>query len=252
MNPIPNAEQTESVNGIQMHYAIEGEGEPLVLLHGFTGAGADWKHIFPVPPEGHRLIMPDLRGHGRTTNPSGAFTFVQCAMDVLALLDKLGVHHCKAMGMSGGGQTLLHMATMQPGRVEAIVLISTAHYFPAQAREIMRQMTEETRSSEDWEVMRQRHHQGDDQIRALWRQGHAFKDSHDDVNFTPASLGTITARTLIVHGDQDPLYPLDIANEMAVAIPRSQLWVMPGGGHCSIFGPHTPAFLEKAMPFLQG
>src|SRR4051812_34507506 len=125
---------TIPLNGIDMHYEVRGEGEPLLLLHGFTGAGVDWRLIFREPPPGFRLIAPDLRGHGGSTNPSGEFTFRQAALDVIALLDGLGVEHCKAIGVSGGGQTLLHLATQQPARVDAMVLVSTSHFFPEQAR----------------------------------------------------------------------------------------------------------------------
>src|SRR5437762_7442895 len=108
---------TTDVNGFQMYYEERGEGEPLLLLHGFTGIGADWRHVFPSDPGGCRVIVPDLRGHGRSTNPSNAFTFRQSASDVLALLDRLGVSRVKAIGMSAGAKTLLHMATKQPGRI---------------------------------------------------------------------------------------------------------------------------------------
>ena len=67
-------------------------------------------------------------------------------------------------------------------------------------------------------------------------QMNALKDSYDDMTFTPPYLSTITARTLIVHGDRDPLYPVNLAFEMYAAIPRSYLWVVPNGGHGPIFG----------------
>ena len=60
----------------------------------------------------------------------------------------------------------------------------------------------EGRSEDDWRAMRERHRHGDEQIRALWRIGQGFKDSHHDMSFTPPLLATIRARTLIVtlHG----------------------------------------------------
>jgi pimeloyl-ACP methyl ester carboxylesterase len=94
-----SAKETMPVNEMQMYYEIHGQGEPLVLLHGFTGSGANWKLI--------------------------------------------------------------------------------------------------------------------------------FKDSYDDMNFTPPYLSTITARTLIVYGDRDPLYPINILMEMHTAIPGSYLWMIP-------------------------
>ncbi|HUI27352.1 MAG TPA: alpha/beta hydrolase [Candidatus Kryptonia bacterium] len=240
------------LNGIELYYELSGDGVPLVLLHGFTGCGSDWRSVFHQPPAGFRLIVPDLRGHGRSTNPSAQFTHRQSAFDVFALLDHLHVDRFKAIGLSAGGNTLLHMATQQPTRIEAMVVVSATTYFPSQARAIMAQMTIETRTDEEWQVMRQRHRHGDEQIRALWRQANAFKDSYDDMNFTPPYLSTIAARTLIVHGDRDPFYPVSLALEMYGAIPGSYLWIVPNGGHGPIFGDIGTQFVDTALRFLRG
>ena len=239
------------VNGIEMYYEIRGEGEPLVLLHGGGGIGANWDLIFPQTPQGFQLVIPDLRGHGRSTNPSEGFTFRQLARDVFGLLDRLGIERFTAIGLSLGAKTLLHVATQQPGRVEAMVLVSATPYFPQQARTIMGQLTPENRSDAEWQQMRQWHKHGDEQIRAIWRQMNALKDSYDDMSFTPPYLSTITARTLIVHGDRDPLYPVQLAMEMYTAIPQSSLWVVPNGGHGPIFGDMAGRFAETALTFLR-
>jgi len=242
----------ERIHDIEMYYETRGEGEPLVLLHGGGGAGVDWKLIFDVAPPDYRLVIPDLRGHGRSTNPLPEFSFRQAAKDVLALMDRLRIDRFKAIGLSMGAKTLLHAATQQPDRIEAMVLVSATPYFPEQARALMRQLTPETRSEAEWQQMRQWHKQGDEQIRQLWRQMNALKDSYDDMNFTPPLLSTITARTLLVHGDRDPLYPVKLALEMYEAIPRSYLWVVPNGGHGPIFGERKDHFVETAMAFLRG
>lgn len=241
-----------SVNGMELFFRLTGEGEPLMLLHGFSGCGDDWQYIFKTPPAGYRMIAPDLRGHGRSTNPSRQFTFRQSALDMLALLDTLQIDCCKAIGLSGGAKTLLHLATEQPLRLEAMVLVSATPYFPEQARAAMRQLTPENQSAEEWHRMRQTHHYGEEQILDLWRQANGFKDSFDDMNFTPPLLSTITARTLIVHGDRDPLYPVSLAVEMYNAIPGSYLWVIPNGGHGCIFGDHAEGFVKTATAFLRG
>jgi pimeloyl-ACP methyl ester carboxylesterase len=98
--------------------------------------------------------------------------------------------------------------------------------------------------------MRERHTRGDEQILALWRLQRALKDSYDDMNFTPPLLSTIAARTLIVYGDRDPLYPVEIAVGMYRAIPRAALWVVPGGGHVPIFLDARAEFVRAALEFL--
>jgi pimeloyl-ACP methyl ester carboxylesterase len=246
------AGRTIPINGMDMYCELRGDGEPLVLLHGGGGAGVNWNLIFKDPPERFRLIVPDLRGHGRSTNPSGEFTVRQAGLDVLALLDQLGIERFKAIGMSLGAKTLLHAATYRPERVEAMVLVSATPYFPEQARAIMRQLNPDDRTEAEWQQMRQWHVHGDEQIRALWRMSNAFKDSYTDVNFTPPYLGTITARTLIVHGDRDPLYPVHLATELHASIRHSHLWVIPNGGHGPIFGDLAGQFTKTSLAFLRG
>jgi len=80
----------------------------------------------------------------------------------------------------------------------------------------------------------------------------AFADSYDDVNFTPPYLSTITADTLIVFGDRDPLYPVSMALELHRAIPRSYLWVVPNGAHGPVFGDAASRFSNTALGFLRG
>jgi len=252
LEPSSTHGRSEAVSDIEMYYELRGEGAPLLLLHGGGGIGANWELIFSVPPNGYQLLIPDLRGHGRTTSSSTDFSFRQSALDVFALLDRLGIERFKAIGLSLGAKTLLHMATQQPRRVDAMVLVSAAPYFPEQARAVMREMTPDNHTEAEWQQMRQWHKHGDEQIRKLWGLLNALKDSYDDMNFTPPYLSTITARTLIVHGDRDPLYPVNLATEMYTAIPRSYLWVVPNGGHGPIFGELAEPFVETALAFLGG
>src|SRR5881397_3427135 len=125
-------------NGMELHYDLHGEGEPLLWLHGGMGHGPDWRFIFNEPPPGYQIIAPDLRGHGRSTGAAATYSFRQSALDVYALLDLLGIDRIKIIGLSGGGITALHMAAIQPARVPAIVPISAPARFPEQARAIQR------------------------------------------------------------------------------------------------------------------
>lgn len=243
--------RTVALNGIEMYYEASGQGEPLVLLHGFHASGATWASMVPELSTSYRVIVVDLRGHGRSTNPSRQFTHRQSALDVFALLDALGIRQFKAMGISSGGMTLIHMATQQPSRVRAMVLVGATSYFPEQARAVLRDATVESLTPTAFEQRRKIHVRGDDQIRELQQQFNAFKDSYDDMNFTRPYLSTISARTLIVHGDRDVFFPVEIPIEMYRGIPNAELWIVPRGGHVPIFAPGVP-FVPTALRFLQG
>jgi pimeloyl-ACP methyl ester carboxylesterase len=244
-------ERSLPINGVELHYRMLGEGPPLVLLHQFGGCGAIWEPHLDRLSRHYRLIVPDLRGQGRSTNPTGAFTHRQAAQDIFVLLDHLGIHRFKAMGISSGGMTLLHMATQQPGRVEAMVLVGATTQFPEQARAIMRRSAPDSLSAQEREEWERCSFRGDAQTREVLLQFHRLKDSYDDMNFTDPYLSIITARTLIVHGDRDEFFPVDIAVGMYRAIPRSALWIIPNGGHIPIFGTLVPAFQEETLSFLR-
>jgi pimeloyl-ACP methyl ester carboxylesterase len=245
--------QTVRLNDIEMYYATEGSGEPLLLLHGGTGCHENWEYAGREQfAREYTLIQPDARGHGRTTNPARTITHRQCALDTLALLDHLGIGKCRAIGLSMGGNILVHMATLQPDRIAAMVAVSATMYFPEQARAAMRAIpAARDQTPEAWETMRKRHKLGDEQIIALWDWARGMQDSYDDMNFAPASLARITAPTLIVYGDRDPLYPVEMAVEMYRAIPRSELWVVPNGGHGPVFMDAAARFSGTALAFLR-
>ncbi len=240
------------INGIELHYDVHGDGEPLLWVHGGMGCGADWKFIYKEPPAGYRLIAPDLRGHGASANPSGAMTFRQLALDVRALLQHLGIARTKAVGVSGGGIVLLHLATLDPACVDSMIVVSAPAYFPEQARAAQRQFSAAMLGEAEMARMRARHVHGDAQIDRLIAWTHAMADTYDDVNFTPPLLSTIKARTLIVFGDRDFLYPVSMATDLKSAIPNSYLWVVPNGGHGPVFGEHAPRFVETSLAFLSG
>jgi pimeloyl-ACP methyl ester carboxylesterase len=239
----------KTLNGVQLYFEIHGSGEPLVLLHGFTGSSQDWTALTAEWSAKFQLIIPDMRGHGRSSNSSNTFRHDEAAADIFALLDHLGIATFKALGISGGGNVLLHMATRQPACVKSMVLVSATSYFPAQARSVMRQYHDRL-PEQEWARLRQCHPGGDAQIKALLASAKGFADSYDDMNFTPPYLSTIQARTLIVQGDRDPFYPVEISVEMAKALPRSSLWIIPNGSHVPIGGERWPEFVNAVGTFL--
>jgi pimeloyl-ACP methyl ester carboxylesterase len=174
----PPAGSFAAVNGIELYYEVHGAGEPLLLLHGFTQTGRAWDVYLDSFRDGYQLIVPDLRGHGRSTNPSNAFTHRQSAEDVAVLLDLLGIDRCRAIGFSTGGMTLIHLATSRPERLERMVIIAATSYYPEQARAIMRDLDPARLRDEANDELREMHWWGEEQVQALRRQFHAFKDSY--------------------------------------------------------------------------
>ena len=238
------------LNEKQLYFEVHGTGEPCLLLHGFSGSSQDWIPSLAQWGTAFQLIVPDLRGHGRSGILSKPFRHEDAASDLFALLDHLGIRTCKAVGISAGGNVLLHMATKQPQRVTAMVLVSATPYFPAQARAIMNQYGDNL-PEEQWEILRRRHPGGDPQIKAILASTKSFATSYDDLNFTPPLLSTIKARTFIIQGDRDPLYPVKLSVEMYKAIPNARLWIVPNAGHSPVIGTRWPEFIQSASAFLQ-
>lgn len=238
------------VNGVRIQYERHGHGRPLLWLHGFMGAGGDWRYQFPEGPAGFELIAPDLRGHGASTGDQETFSFRQAARDMLALLSHLGVQRVSGIGISGGGITLLHMAIMQPGLVDAAVLVSVPPRFPDQARAFQRAFAPEMFPSQELELMRRRHKGGREQLERLFSIARGLADDVEDVNFTRESLAHVSGRTLLVFGDRDPLYPVTLAFDMYSALPNAALWVVPNAGHAPVFVDHAARFRDEALRFL--
>jgi pimeloyl-ACP methyl ester carboxylesterase len=136
-----------------------------------------------------------------------------------------------------GGNILLQMATMQPDRIQAMVLVSSDHVFPgARPGDHAEGSVRKPASSR----MRKRHKLGAEQIVALWEWQRGMKDIYDDMNFTPRSLARTMASTLVTYGDRDFLYLVEMAVEIYRAIHRSALWAVPNDGHGPIFGRQSP------------
>jgi hypothetical protein len=128
----------------------------------------------------------------------------------------------KAMGISAGGITLLHAAHRQPDRIEAMVVIGAANHFPEQARAITHgargNIPPAVRGFFDACASR-----GQVQVERLLQRFHGLKDNHEDVRLSREELAAIRARVLVVHGDRDEFFPVDIPVAKHAAIPDAQL-----------------------------
>jgi 3-oxoadipate enol-lactonase len=114
-----------------LHYLIRGRGEPLVLIHGLGGSGADWAFQVAALEKRFRVIVPDLPGSGHSPPPRDEYTIAGCATALWSLLDHLGVARTNVIGFSLGGAVALEMAAQRPACVPRLGLInSLATYRP--------------------------------------------------------------------------------------------------------------------------
>jgi pimeloyl-ACP methyl ester carboxylesterase len=220
------------------------------MLHGFGSCAADWGPAAQQFAKRYRVITIDARGHGRSTNPSGRFSHPQAADDLRALMDSLGIKQARAIGFSSGGMTLLQLATRHPERLSKMVVISATTHFPEQARAMLKGVTFDGLPPPVQQIFRQCATRGEDQVRELVAQFRAFGDSQNDMNLITADLAKIKASTLILHGDRDEFFPVAIPVAMYAAIPKSQLWIVPGGDHSPTAGAGHREFVDVVSEFL--
>ena len=253
MNPdlaqTPPQSHFAAVNGMQMYYELYGEGTPLMLLHGYTGSSLQWQPFIGEFASHFRVIVPDLRGHGCSLDATNQFTLAQAAQDIFALLEHLGIDQLKGIGCSAGACILQYMGAEQPTRLEAVILDSGGHYFAEQSRIALYAWAD----SDDTELASNQHHHihGISQMRSLVNQ---LPQIVDDYNAQAPDLSKITAKTLIVFGDRDELYPVAIPVEMYTSLANAYLWIVPNGGHACIIedpGKYAALFIRTALVFLQ-
>lgn len=123
-------------DGNTICYSDQGQGEPIVLLHGFCGSSEYWDKVVPLLTDHYRCIVPDLRGHGSSDAPMGAYTIEQMADDVVHLLDALELSKVTLLGHSLGGYITLSFAQRYASRLNGFGLIhSTAFPDSEEAKE---------------------------------------------------------------------------------------------------------------------
>jgi pimeloyl-ACP methyl ester carboxylesterase len=116
--------------GVGIEYDVTGQGRPVVLLHGFPDSGRLWRHQVPALAEaGFQVIVPDLRGYGRSGQPAevDAYSLPFLAGDVLAVLADLGIEKAHLVGHDWGAALAWGLAALAPGSVDHLVVLSVGH-----------------------------------------------------------------------------------------------------------------------------
>lgn len=117
-------------DAVELVANVDGDGTPVVLLHGFPDSGALWRHVVPrLTVQGYRTIALDQRGFGRSAAPRGRkrYRMHHLAADVLAVLDALGVAKAHVVGHDWGAIVGWHLAAEHPDRVRTLAALSVGH-----------------------------------------------------------------------------------------------------------------------------
>ena len=251
-----------SVNGIEIAYQEHGSGtRPFVLLHGFTGSRRDFApRVAELAAQG-RVVLPDLRGHGESTNTGevSGYTFDQLARDLLGFLDALGIERCDLLGHSMGGMVALRATLSWPERFASLVLMDTSARVPdnlaRDAIELAARVAREAGMPQLATILRARasspeagRTDADRRLEAEW--GDRYWDEWRLPNYhamdphafgalgaalfdqTPlgARLAEIRCPTLVMVGSGDTGF-LAAANELVRDIPGARLARIPNAGH---------------------
>lgn len=115
-------------DGYTLCYAEQGQGEPIVLLHGYCGSSEYWDKVVPLLSDKYRVIVPDLRGHGHSDAPLGAYSIEQMADDVMKLLDELKIDKVTLFGHSLGGYITLSFTQRYASRLNGFGLIHSTGF----------------------------------------------------------------------------------------------------------------------------
>ncbi|HEU0101240.1 MAG TPA: alpha/beta hydrolase [Mycobacteriales bacterium] len=125
------------VGGLDVHVAEAGEGEPLVLLHGWPQHWWVWRHVVPLLARDYRLVMPDLRGHGWTGAPATGYDKEQLALDLLGLLEAMDLPEVGLVGHDWGGWVGFLACLRAPKRFRGFVPLSVPHPFQQPDRRLL-------------------------------------------------------------------------------------------------------------------
>lgn len=232
-----------------VHFHERGDGEPLVLLNGMASSGRSWSPSWlGLLEPSFRLLLIDNRGTGATAHSGEPFSISDLAADAVEVLDRCGLESAHVLGQSMGGTIAATVAIEHPGRVRRLVLASSGpggtDAVPPRPDVMAKLMAmaqgnlepEEMVSAVTGKGFAERH---PEIIVTVGRQHRAEQVDRSviglqvqaSMGFDPARLSQVRIPTLIVHGDDDPVVPLDNGRRLAAAIPGSRMEVLPGVGH---------------------
>lgn len=255
--------------GIDIHYEVQGRGEPLLMINGLGYSSRFWFLQLPALQQRFRTIVYDCRGVGRSSKPKEPYTIANDAADALSVLDALEIDRAHVLGLSRGGYIAQELAIEHPERLNRLVLMATHYGGPAYLEA----------TSELWDEILDIEGLSMDQI---FRRGIAYSttpeffSSHPEMvehlvamrveqpqpaysfklQFDSAAafdarewVGRIRAPTLVLAGRQDRVVPLEFAERLFRAISGARLTVVEDAAHL-VFVEQPDAVNRLLLEFL--
>jgi len=255
-----------TLKGVDYHYDVRGQGEPLLLLHGGLGSSDMFEPLLPILGHGRQVIAVDLQGHGRSSLGSRSIRCEAIADDVAALLKRLGRAKVDVLGYSFGGCVGLRLAVQHPDLVRRLALVSTPfandgwyaemRAQQAQVSAAMAPMMKETPMYKSYVAVAPK---PDEFPRLLDAMGDFMRQKYD----WSADVAKLKMPVMLVYGDGDMVRPeheikfyqllgggLKDAGWNRESMPRNRLAILPDLTHYDIFT--SPRLAETVRPFLDG
>lgn len=242
--PLPDVETQGHIDhdGACIWYASYGSGPPVILLHGGLGNSGNWGYQVPALIDaGHRVIVIDSRGHGRSTRDERPYSYELMASDVLAVMDRLEIAKAAVIGWSDGACTGLILADTHPERVAGVFFFA-CNMDPSGTKEfVLTPIVERcfSRHTKDYAALSATPDEFDSFVEAVSLM------QRTEPNYSAADLAEIAVPVAIAHSEHDEFIKRDHADHLVRHIPGAQLVLLPGVSH---FAPlQRPAQFNAAI-----
>ena len=236
-----------AINGIDLYYQEEGQGEAIIFIHGLGENAISWRHQTQYFRENYRVIAMDLRGHGQSGTTSEVITMDLFARDVLDLLDYLHIDRAHFVGHSMGGLVSQHIAAHYPQRMLTMVLSDSAGYYPpplgTTGLETRLNNIEQLSMAEMADIIAasacrpEAAAEVKAEVRKLFAANRKEPYRQATISTLQADYREYHARmampALIMVGEADQTTPLSYAAYLAGALPCAKLVIIPEAAHMS-------------------
>jgi len=254
---------------IELYYEVHGAGPPLLLIAGLASDSQSWGPVLPELAARYRVIVPDNRGCGRTRPRESGVSITAMADDCMALVRHLGLEKVSLLGHSMGGFVAQECAVRFPGMVDRLILAATSSRNSARNNLLFSDWAsalEGGSAPEPWFrnifywIFSQGFFEDTGTVTAAARcaveypypqSAAAFRGQVEALAVFDGrrALSRIGAKTLVIGGGEDLLFPARECLALAQAIPGASLTMIDGAGH-SIHMENPRAFVTAVVDFL--